>query len=86
MLGVDKGSQATQPLRLCNHLQGDGCLAGGLGAKYLRDAAARDSTDAESCVKADGSGGDDGKWGEEPPWIRGARWSLCQLLFNLCEC
>src|SRR3546814_1105610 len=58
MLGVDESAGAADLLGLGHHVQRERGLARALGAVDLDDAPARQSTDAEANVEAEGAGGD----------------------------
>src|SRR3546814_7864158 len=61
MLGVDESAGAADLLGLGHHVQRERGLARALGAVDLDDAPARQSTDAEANVEAEGAGGEDRK-------------------------
>ncbi len=85
VLGVDKGGQAARRLRLGDDLQGDGGLAGGLGAEDLGDAAAGNAAHAESRVEADGAGGDDGDGQQRLVRPEPDDRPFSKLFFDLCK-
>jgi hypothetical protein len=85
VLGVDKGRQAAQPLRLGNDLQGDGGLAGGFRPEDLRDAAAGNAADAQGGVEADGAGGDNRNGQKGFLGAEADDGAFAKLFFDLCE-
>ena len=58
MLGVDECGDAAKALCLGHDVQGEGGLAGRLGAEDLDDAAPWHAADAQRQVKGEGAGGD----------------------------
>jgi hypothetical protein len=58
VLGVDEGAHAPAPLRLGDHVQGQGGLARRLRAVDLDDATAREAADPERDVEPERAGGD----------------------------
>ena len=59
VLRVDEGRHAAGALRVGDHVEGEGRLAGGFGAEELDDASAREAADAEGEVEGEGAGADD---------------------------
>ena len=58
VFGVDEGGHTAHALTFGDDVQGEGGLAGGFGAVYLGNAAARNAADTEGQVKGQGAGGD----------------------------
>ncbi len=83
MLGIDEGGHSALFLRLTNHLQRDGGLAGRLRAEDLDHTAAREAADTERRVERDGAGGDhgDGNHGSLAAQLHDG--ALAKLLFDL---
>ena len=55
MLGIDECGKPPCLLSLGDHVEGHGCLAGGLGTIYLDDAPARDAANAECNIQRQNS-------------------------------
>ncbi len=60
MLGVHEGRHAAPPLRLGDHVEGEGGLARGLGAEDLDHPAAGQPANAEGRIQGEGARGDGG--------------------------
>ena len=85
VLGVDKGGQAAGALGFGDDLQGDGGLAGGLGAEDLGNAAAGNAADAEGGVEADGASGDNGDGQQRFARAEPDDRPFSKLFFDLCK-